>query len=328
MFYFMGLNETSHSWTGNFTNAVRKELQRKNVPFRLLPPLDWQSTDASIVQKYQEINSSQSDSWLIGWAQSPAIEFIKDKPGHKFGMVVGLTAMPFEPAVLYGTAEMLREPQRLQLYDRLFVNSHWCKQCLIRSYPDLKDKVIVTGFPVDFNIYEKYLDQDKKDNLVVFNQRFAPEKLHVLEVELTRRLKALGYQVQHLTGVKPSRMMRYSSEMSMLMRRATEAGLEWLYNPTKSLYHQRLAKASTVVTTSIADMLPLSLIEAIYLRAVPVAPAHMCFVEFVHADNLYTPYDLNEVLSVVQQRPDKKHNIQQYRSERVVQRFLEEMKHT
>ncbi len=324
MLYFMGLNESSSGWTGNFTAAMAGELSRRKIQYTPLPPIDWQTTTPQ-ASTYLNAASKPEDTWFISWAQSPAIELIKDKPGRKFGLVVGLTAMPYEPAVLQDSAETLREPQRLHLYDHLFANSHWCRQCLLNHYPDLQGRVSVTGFPLDFNIYHRYLNSKTDDDLVVFNQRFSIEKLHVLEVELARMLSACGYRVQHLTGVSPSRMKNTSSTMSKLLLRAENAGLNIIFNESKHQYHQRLARATVVVTTSVADMLPSSLIEAVYLGAVPVAPNHMCFDEFIHPDNLYSPYDIGEILSIIKSCPDRSHDIKQYEAASVVERFLHHM---
>ncbi len=321
MLYFMGLNKSSASWTGNFTAAVITELSRRKIEHKRLPPVDWQTTTLQ-AQIYRDIRSNPKDVWLIGWAQSPAIELIQDKPGKKFGMVVGLAAMPFEPAVLQDTAQTLREPERLFMYDHIFANSDWCRRCLLKHYPGLRGKVTVTGFPIDFEIYSPYRTRERNQDLVVFNQRFSLEKLHVLEIELARLLSEQGYRVHHLTGVNPSTMAKSSNCTAELMHRAKLAGLDFIYNETKHQYHSRLAKAAVVITTSAADMLPSSLIEAVYLGAVPVAPDHRCFGEFIHPDNLYTPYDMDEILSLVRKRPYRNHDIMQYRAADVVDRFL------
>jgi hypothetical protein len=60
---------------------------------------------------------------------------------------------------------------------------------------------------------------------------------------------------------------------------------------------------------------------SIRLPVIYVAPRAFCFPEFVHRDNLYTPYDLEEVLSIV----TAKHRINQYSKEKVVRCMLKEM---
>lgn len=167
--------------------------------------------------------------------------------------------------------------------------------------------------------------QPKEKDLVVFNQRFALEKLHILEMEAARLLSGLGFRVQHLSGVSEERLVRGNPSLGPLLAGARQRGLQFIHNPDKHSYLMNLAKAATVVTTSAADMLPVSLVEAIYLGAVPVAPRALCFPEFVHADNLYTPYDLLEITEIAGRRPMRRHLIAQYAKELVVERMLSEM---
>ncbi|MFO8059733.1 MAG: hypothetical protein R6U70_03635 [Bacillota bacterium] len=324
MLYFVGCTESTGNWTGNFTRAVTKGLRKRQVQFRELPSLDWLATDVS-VRKYRQIRSRSGDTWFIGWAQSPLIELIRDKPGAKVGLVVGLTAMPFEPAVLLESEAGLREAERLDLYDILFVNSEWCRDCLCAAYPHLTDRVRVTGFPIDYSIYDRFRDLPKDPDLVVFNQRFALEKLHIVEIMVAERLVEMGWKVRHLSGISAEELASMSRSMRPLLDAAGRVGLEFTYNPTKEEYHQHLARASVVVTTSIADMLPSSLIEAVNLGAVPVAPDSMCFPEFIHPDNLYVPYDVDQIVNFVMESPVREHPIDRYDSDVVVETFLREM---
>lgn len=324
MLYFMGYTDSPGNWTGNFTRAVRRELEIRKIPYVELPPFDWYTQNAD-TNCYLNIESKPDDVWFISWAQSPIIELIKHKKGRKFGLVVGLTAMPFEPAVLWEAEENINEEERLHAYDNIFANSHWCKECICRYYPKLANRVIVTGFPVDYHIYEPYRHIPKEKNLVVFNQRFALEKLHILELEVAHHLIGRGYRVMHLSGISENELATHSTTVRAFLIRTKQIGMEFLYNPTKEAYHRNLARASFVITTSIADMLPSSLIEAIYLGAIPVAPNNLCFPEFVHKDNLYTPYDIKEILEIVSRKPTREHSIKKYSKEIVIKKFLKEM---
>ncbi len=324
MLYFMGYNDSTGNWTGNFTEAVKNGLQRRQVEFQELPPFDWQSTNPPI-NYYLSIDSCPDDVWFIGWAQSPIIELIHDKPGMKIGMVVGLTAMPFEPAVLWEAEHGLQEAKRLSLYDKIFANSHWCSECICNAYPHLADRVAVTGFPIDYSVYAGFRDVPKDPKLVVFNQRFALEKLHIIELQVAQRLVRAGWTVQHLSGITEPVLAGMSRSMRPLLEVAGRIGLEFKYNATKEQYHDNLARASVVITTSIADMLPSSLIEAIYMGARPVAPNSQCFPEFVHKDNLYPPYDIDEIVTAVNEGPAREHPIHRYDKDVVIRRFLDEM---
>lgn len=320
----MGYPDSESNWTGNFTHAVQNELCQRGVSFRNIAPYDW-TGPAIPIREYIKINSSQNDVWFLGWAQSPLIEIIQHKKGLKYGLVVGLTAAHFDPLMLSGNAESLCERKRLNLYDKLFANSYWCRDCIVRAYPELADKVVVTGFPFQFTMHSHLLRIEKKDNLVVFNQRFALEKLHIIEIEIARLLTRGGVLVQHLTGVHPDKLVKNNPALQPLLKMASEAGIEFVYNQSKKVYLNNLAKAKIVITTSIADMLPNSMVEAIYLGAVPLAPDAFCFPEFIHPDNLYTPYDLEEVVELVFNPPYREHSIMQYNGVNVVECFLTEM---
>jgi hypothetical protein len=324
MLYFIGYEDSQDNWTGNFTEAVKEELVRRGIPFRILPPYNWRGP-SMLLREYLQIESYDDDQWFFGWAHSPLIELLAHKKGRKYGLVVGLTKFHFDPLIFVGAEHDIRERQRLAIYDKIFTVSHWCKSCIIRAYPFLQKKLVYTGFPHDFKIYESYRRIAKEPDLIVFNQRFALERLPVLELETARMLIECGFRVQHLTGTAPEIIKQNYPSMASLLRETEQIGLIFVHNATKDEYHRNLAKASVVITTSIADMLPASLIEAIYLGAVPVAPREFCFPEFVHNDNLYTPYDLREIIALAKTKPKRHHNIEQFSKEKVVETFIMEM---
>ncbi|ACL77098.1 glycosyltransferase family 1 protein [Ruminiclostridium cellulolyticum] len=324
MLYFMGYTDNEGNWTGNYTRAMRNELNKRHIEYVEIPPYDWYTANPPI-DYYNSINSNKDDVWFFGWAQTPAMEILKDKPGKKYGIVVGATANPFEPANLWGTTDWCNERFRLDQYDTIFAVSDWCSRLLTKSYPELQGRVAVTGFPIDYSIYDPFKHIEKVDNLVIFNQRLTIEKLHVVEVELARRLVAKGFKVQHLSGTSREELSKQSTTLAALLNIMDNSGIEFIHNTVKETYHTNLAKASIAVTTSISDMLPNSMLEAIYLNLVPVAPRNLCFPEFIHSDNLYTPYDLDEMVEVIMKRPVRKHPIMRYSLECVVDKYLKYM---
>jgi hypothetical protein len=321
MLYFLGYYENG-GYTANFNNAVTSELKRLNISFVRLVPYDWANPDISI-EFCNNINSSDDDVWLIGWAQIPLIEVINNKRGKKFGVVVGTVTNPYEPAVLM--KHSINERFRLGIYHKLFVVSDWCKELLIDAYPEMKDKIVTTGFPIDFNIYDSYKTVPKQPNLVVFNQRFAVDKLQVIEIELSRKLIKAGYKVYHLSEHTRDSLAYQNAVTGSLIDLMQDLGIEFIYNSTKEAYYEKLAKAAFVVTTSISDMLPNSMLEAVYMGAVPIAPRYLSFPEFIHPDNLYSPYDLREMLDLIEQKPLREHNIMKYSKDVVIERYLKEM---
>ena len=321
MLYVIGYPESETNWTGTFMRALRKELLRLSVPFAELPPFDWRGPAAPL-GTYLNVKSTPDDHWFLGWAHSPLIELLQQKKGQKFGLAVGMLANHFDPIIFTGQAEAMREKERLGLYDGIFAVSRFCRECLVDAYPSLENKVHYTGFPVDFGEYASYQGIKKESGLVVFNQRFALERLPVLELEVAKILSSRGFRVQHLSGATLDKLNRRSPWLSAILSEAGACGLEFVHNRTKDEYCRSLAKASAVVTTSIADTFSVAMVEAICLGVIPAAPAAFCFPEYVHADNLYTPYDFDEIMNIVLQRPQRHHRIAQFSAERVVGRMV------
>jgi len=216
----------------------------------------------------------------------------------------------------------LREHELFSFYDGLFLNSEWSLMNALKHYPEHSKRFIVTGFPLDYSRLDPFRARQKDERIVAYNQRFALERAPALAVEIARVLIAEGYRVQQLSGEPISKIEGRNPDLARLIRVGQNVGLEFIYNKTKHEYHEKLAAASVVLTTSLCDNLPVSMLEAIYVGAVPLAPRSMCFPEFVHADNLYTPYSIDEIVSLVKQKPVRKHRFEQYSHEVVLERYV------
>jgi len=320
LIYFVTYPGWQGHWHQNYNQAINNEFAKAGIDYRQVT-IDWTSHDIhKKLQTIQNINSSWNDSWLLSTAQNPIIELLEHKPGYKFGHIHSLECYPFETAVLQGVS--LEEPKRFGYYDRLFLSSQWSLENAVNHYPQYSTKFHYTGFPIDFKIYQPYRHHIKKKNLVVFNQRFSWERLPLIEIELARRLNEKGYEVQHLYAPGS---IKNCFQLQRFMEIGQNYGLNFVANHTKEDYHLNLSRAEFIITTSICDNLPLSLIEAIYLKAIPAAPRGMCFPEFVHQENLYNPYYLEEVISIVTERPEKEHYLEPYDKAKVIKKYLELM---
>jgi len=321
MIYFITYPDSESHWQGMYNDAVTSELEAHGLPHRKIV-LDFFSAGcAAVLQDIQFIQSTSDDIWLFAWAQNPVIEVVEQKPGRKFGHVHGLGCFIFEPSVLLGVD--LQEDVRFGYYDRIFVNSKWSYENAVLAYPRHRGRFVITGFPMDYERLEPYRGFQKDERLVVFNQRFALERNPTLVVELARLLTREGYRVMQLSGELAETLGRRQPDLGRLLRASERAGLEFIHNPTKDEYHRRLAAASVVITTSLCDNLPVAMLEAIYLSVVPVAPRAFCFPEFVHPDNLYAPYLLDEVVRIVATAPRRAHRIGQYSKEVVIRKYVE-----
>lgn len=322
MLYFITYPDWDGHWHKYYNRAVCSELQRHGVRYRRIT-IDFRGAAGEMLERLQQIDSAPDDVWLLSMAQNPAVELIADRPGRKYGHVHGMSCFPFEPAVLYGID--LREDHRFGLYDGLFVSSRWSLDNARSHYPRHGHRFILTGFPMDFEVYDPYLTQCCRDDLVVFNQRFSCERLPLIEIELSRKLVEEGFEVWHLYAPVDGRLLTGCAQMQRTRNAAEALGVKFVANPTKEEYHRNLARASVLVTTSICDNLPVSVIEAIHLGVVPVVPDSMCFPEFVHPDNRYPPYDLQAMVDMVVSRPIRNHDINGYARQKVVSRYLKVM---
>jgi len=124
MIYYVGYHESEDHWTSNFNRAVVSELDRRQVPYRELPPADW-ATGPVDPEPYRRAGATDQDTWLIGWAQSPVVDALAKLPGQKLAFVVGIYGMPYEPACLRGGP--LPERERLARLDGILCVSHWCR---------------------------------------------------------------------------------------------------------------------------------------------------------------------------------------------------------
>lgn len=321
MLYILGYYE-SGSYTASFNKAVLSELDTRNIDYVKLPPYNWEHPNECF-QFCTSIDSSEDDTWFMGWAQTPVIEAIKDKKGKKYGFVVGTTANPFEPANILKVD--IKERYRLGLYDKVFTISKWCRNTMINAYPEMKDKLVAVGFPMDFKELDKYKNSPKQPNLVVFNQRFSVEKLPMIEIEVSRRLIAMGYEVRHLAEQTMQELSAQCKTTAALLNLMTNIGIKFIHNPTKEAYYEQLSKASVAITTSISDTLSIATVEAIYLGVIPVAPMAFGFPEYINPNNLYSPYDLEQIINMVLSKPITEHYILKYSKNLIIDKFLKEM---
>ena len=323
MLYFVTYPDWDGHWHKYYNRSVCLELDKHQIEYTRITTDYASDTIQATLMNIQKIDSSDDDTWLFSIAQNPVIELVERRPGKKFGHIHGLNCFPFEPATLQGVD--LKESERLGYYDGLFLSSDWSYENACRCYPEHEKRFTRTGLPVDFDVYRSYRHLLKQENLVVFNQRLSCERLPLIEIQLATQLIALDCEVWHLYAPLNGKITGGCPWVNRLRQIGESSGIRFVACPSKDIYHRHLARAHAVVTTSICDNLPVALIEAIYLGAVPVAPNAMCFPEFVHRDNLYTPYSLNEMVERVTHAPCRHHPIAQYDRKTVLDQYLQAM---
>ncbi len=161
--------------------------------------------------------------------------------------------------------------------------------------------------------------------MIVFNQRFSIDKLHIIEVYLIDILISRGFQVLHLSSEESAKQIMSDRESRALLKRALKQGLQFQVCTTKDEYYRSLAKSSTLISTSIADTLSIATLEAAALDVVPIAPKWGPFPEYLNPENLYRPYNINQIIEMTASPPKNKVDLQKYKPEKVVDIYIKTM---
>ncbi len=314
--YFLTEPETEGSYFGMYNSVVRSQLRTWSVSFGEIPLADPEAAR----ERIEGISSEDDDTWLFSYAHNPIGEHVASKKGRRYAHVHGLEASLYEPAVLEGYS--LNEEEALNRFDAVFVNSRWAKGLIETAYPDLGCEVVVSGFP--FNVYslQRYRAGERRRRLVVFNQRFALDKLHILEVHIAEMLNHMGYKTAHLISQEAFRRnMRYR-QRRVLMREGYRRGLRFVISATKAEYYRHLAGAGIMITTPLADTLSVATLEAAALGVIPIVPDWGPFPEYVPPANRYPPYNIDAIIKRVAEPPASTADIRRYLPSRVVHTYL------
>jgi hypothetical protein len=278
-----------------YNKSIRILLDKKETPYKELI-LQGNEINRNL-SLMKEIKSDKNDIFLLSYAHNPIINFLKYLPGKKFAHAHGLEASIFEPAILLGYE--LNEEEVFSIYDGIFVNSSWARSIIIGKYPSLAGKIIVSGFPFDPDDLKEYKEIKKEENLIVFNQRFALDKLHIIEVYLGEILVKQGFKVMHLLPHDDILRIGRDREARVLYEEGTKRGLTFNSSKNKGDYYSKLAKAKYVITTPMAETLSLCILEGAALNAIPIAPDWGPFPEYLNPSNLYPPYNIDKILKIL-----------------------------
>jgi len=319
LIYFVTEPAGEGSYLHTFQRVVMGEFARLGIPFCHVP-LRGPVVDEVNYRTIASVSATERDVWFFAYAHNPAVRFVALRPGRRYGHAHGLAALAYEPAVLAGFD--LDERRTLSHYHGVFLNSEWALGAARTAYPDLAPRLHVTGFPLDIDALRAYRSARRRPGLVVFNQRFSLEKLHILEVAMSEWLLGAGYEVWHLLPEEEEARVLADREAGALYRAGKRMGMRFQVTRTKGEYYHLLAQASVVVTTSLADTLSVGTVEAIAMGVCPVAPRWGPFPEYVHADNLYRPFNLREALALVAAAPEREHEVDRFSGPAVVGRYL------
>ncbi len=305
-----------------YNTEIRKIFNDHKVKFQEIQ-LEKDYLSKTNLERINLVQSNNEDIWLFAFAQNPLIEKVFYKPGRKFAHIHGLEALSYEPAVLHGYR--LFEESLLYYYDGLFVNSEYALSIIKNSYPGLATKTFVSGFPFDSGFAEKFKNIPKDDRVVAFNQRFDTDKLHTLEVYICDRLIDSGYSILRLCSKDDYERIQWDREARNLLSEAVKMGVQVIVTNSKDDYYRNLASAKFTVTTSIADTLSLCMLEAAALGSIPVAPANGPFKEYIDNKNLYNPYNIDQLLNIIEHSNKSAVDLEKYSPEKVFGIYMDSM---
>lgn len=169
------------------------------------------------------------------------------------------------------------EDMIFDISDKIFVASEFIKQDVFKKRIIEKDKLVVTGLPLDNSNFDKYIKEDRKD-IVIFNGRNCEEKQPWLFDELEKRVKERGYNALFINTHKN--------------------------NYPKDVYYELLGISKVVVSFALQENFGIGINEAVELGCIPVLPNRLVYPEFYSKEYLYN--NLDECVDIVCNTLDNK----------------------
>lgn len=239
---------------------------------------------ASIIASLQEVDKPSTvffmDAWFPGVEALAYIRQVANRPIYLCGMLHAGCYDPNDHLSWTGCGAWGSplELAWMELYDELFVATHYHRDLLLKAYGQRRARITVVDFPVRmFDPTEK-----SKDLLVVFPHRLAPEKQpHLFDV-----LQAM-YEDEHPEG---------------------DGQVEWLKTAEhrgdfddpakfKEWYYEQLLRAKVVFSSALQETFGIAMLEGVECGAWPVAPDRLSYRETLAAFPLYK--DLHEAVEMV-----------------------------
>ena len=212
--------------------------------------------------------------------------------------------------------------QVLSLYtalcaDHIAFNSQWNQRSffdglekLLTKLPDhvpdglmqqLRARSSVLAVPLPDRLFPENANQNndtrhlpgKNDTLqIVWNHRHEYDKGPALLLAIVQRLVSQGLSFRlHLLGQRfRNEPEEFSRIRTLLAQHYTEFDIapgidKWL--PSRKEYEQTLTQSDIVLSTALHDFQGLSILEAMALGCIPLAPAALAYPEYIDADYLY-----------------------------------------
>ena len=141
------------------------------------------------------------------------------------------------------------EDMIFDISDTIFVASNFISFDILKKRMVNPTKIIVSGLPLDFKSMDKYKQNIKKENIIVFNGRNVDEK----QPWLFDQLKEIMPQYEYVNTHK--------------------------LKLSKETYYNLLSKSKIVVSFALQENFGYGIQEAVYLGCIPIVPDRLVYKE-------------------------------------------------
>jgi len=145
------------------------------------------------------------------------------------------------------------------IVDEIFVGSEFMAKDLTKKRLVNKDKLYVTGFPLDYQNLGIYKNNNPKKNIVIFNGRNVDEKQPWLFKELEKQINR-----EDITFVNTQ-----ENKLS------------------KDKYYELLSQAKVIVSFDLQENFGFGILEAVELGCIPIVPKRLVYPEHFKPEYLY-----------------------------------------
>jgi hypothetical protein len=264
---FLSEPERAGIYFDGLNRGIRLLLKERAIAFLEVPLSGDTNMDYSRVAAV----AAPGCTWLLSDAAAPVVPLLGELPGRKAGHVHGPAALP---------------PGHLEVLDILLADS-------LLLLPGRQVSPVAFPFapPPPGRKYARRAD------LLVFDQDFCADNLNVVEVFLFEELKETGFKVIHLSSAGSFREGCRDRETRALVAEAQRRGLRFFLHAVRREYTDVLSGASLAVSTALYGAPRLRSLEAAALGVRTLAPACGSFPRYLPPDQLYAPFNLNDIVN-------------------------------